>query len=255
MRFSTAMRQFLCSVCLLAALVVSASAVEFSEVKINGKRATVCRVNVKKERVHLFLRDSKDLPLKSFEGLLRLLAPAGLKLAFGTNAGMYHADLSPVGLLVAGGREITPLNLSPGEGNFFLKPNGVFAITDQGARVIESSEYPRFSQVENILLATQSGPLLLRANRIHPQFKPGSTFQLIRNGVGVPSPDIALFVQTEDVVNLHEMALLFRDVLRCPDALYLDGTVSSLHAPALGRSEKKIDLGPILGVVEPATSH
>jgi uncharacterized protein YigE (DUF2233 family) len=249
------MRQFLCSVLLLAVLALPAFAIEFSEVKINGKRATVCRVNVKKERVQLFLRDGNGQPLKSFESLLRLLAPTGLKLVFGTNAGMYHADFAPVGLFVDGGRELSPLNLSLGEGNFFLKPNGVFAITDRGARVIESSEYPKLSETEKVQLATQSGPLLLRANKIHPAFKPGSEFQLIRNGVGIPSPDIALFVQTDDVVNLHEMALLFRDVLRCPDALYFDGTVSSLHAPALRRSEKKIDLGPILGVLEPAASN
>ncbi len=246
------MSRLICLWMLLMAFATPAQAVEFSEVKINGKRATVCRVNVKKERVRLFLTDEKGQPLKSFEGLLRLLAPTGQKLIFGTNAGMYHADLSPVGLFVDGGRQYSPLNLAPGEGNFFLKPNGVFAITDKGARVVESSEYPKLAASEKVILATQSGPLLLRDNKIHPAFKPGSEFQLVRNGVGVPSPDIALFVQTEDVVNLHEMALLFRDVLHCPNALYFDGTVSSLHSPELGRSEKKIDLGPILGVLEPA---
>src|SRR5262245_21072448 len=91
--FLASMRRFLCFVLLIAALASSVSAVEFSEVKINGKRATVCRVNVKKERVQLFLRDEKGQPLKSFEGLLRFLAPTGLKLVFGTNAGMYHPDL------------------------------------------------------------------------------------------------------------------------------------------------------------------
>ncbi|MHA3771905.1 phosphodiester glycosidase family protein [Verrucomicrobiota bacterium sgz303538] len=247
------MRRLACIAFIVAALVAPAFAVEFSQAQINGKRATVCRVNLKKERMQLFLRDEKGQPLKSFEGVLRFLAPTGNKLVFATNAGMYHPDLSPVGLFVEAGREISPLNLAPGEGNFFLKPNGVFVVTESGARVIESSEYPKLP--EKAVLATQSGPLLVRANKIHAAFKPGSEFQLIRNGVGIPSPDVALFVQTDDVVNLHEMALLFRDVLHCPDALYFDGTVSSLHAPALGRSEKRIDLGPILGVVESNKPH
>jgi uncharacterized protein YigE (DUF2233 family) len=44
---------------------------------------------------------------------------------------------------------------------------------------------------------------------------------------------------------------LFRDVLRCPDALFLDGTISSLHSTKLNRSDFRMDLGPMLGVTEP----
>lgn len=239
---------------LLCALLVSLSgatapAVEFSTAEIEGKRATVCKVDVKRERLHLYLNDEAGRPLKSFENLLKMLEPTGQRLVFATNAGMYHADYSPVGLFAEGGKQLAPLNLDNGEGNFFLKPNGVFLVTDKGARVLESSEVLKL-QGERIQLATQSGPLLVRNGQIHSAFKPTSTFRLVRNGVGIPEPGVAIFVQTDDVVNLHEFARLFRDVLKCPDALFLDGTVSSLHAPELGRSEKKIDLGPLLGVLE-----
>ncbi|MEQ1852330.1 MAG: hypothetical protein ABMA01_12140 [Chthoniobacteraceae bacterium] len=44
---------------------------------------------------------------------------------------------------------------------------------------------------------------------------------------------------------------MFRDVLRCPDALFLDGTISSLHSTKLNRSDFRMDLGPMLGVTEP----
>jgi uncharacterized protein YigE (DUF2233 family) len=51
-------------------------------------------------------------------------------------------------------------------------------------------------------------------------------------------------------VNLYEFATLFRDALHCPDALFLDGTVSSLYAPSLSRNDRKIDLGPMIAVVQ-----
>lgn len=233
---------------LIALLLVCfhARAVELSTARIDGKEAIVCYVDTRKEKLELFLRDDAGQPLKSFEGVERWLAMSGRTLVWGMNAGMYHGDLSPVGLFAQNGKQIAPLNLDRGEGNFFLKPNGVFLLSASGPRVVESSEC--LSLPEPPTLATQSGPLLVRAGRIHPVFKPDSEFRLVRNGVGTPAPGIALFVITKDQVNLHQFARLFRDVLRCPDALYFDGTVSSLHAPELGRSDKLIDLGPIIGI-------
>ena len=33
------------------------------------------------------------------------------------------------------------------------------------------------------------------------------------------------------------------------EAVYLDGVISSLYATALKRNDRKVDLGPIIGVV------
>jgi len=230
------------------ALLPKAPAVEFTEEKIAGKRAVVCRVNVRTERLQLFLRDENGAPWKRFERLSASLQTSGRKLTFAMNAGMYHGDFSPVGLCVVDGKELAPLNTADAEGNFFLKPNGVFVITESGARVVETSEYPGLR--ERVLLATQSGPLLLRGGKIHPVFNAASTSRLHRNGVGIPSPDQAIFVITDDPVNFHEFATFFRDTLQCPDALFFDGTVSSLHAAQLNRSDFKMDLGPIIGLTE-----
>ena len=233
---------------LLFALLLSAPAVEFSTGEIAGKRVTVCRVDVKKEQLQLFHRDENEQPFKRFAPLVDWLAKRGQTLTFAMNAGMYHRDYSAVGVYVADGKELAPLNTANGEGNFFLKPNGVFLLTAAGARVVETSEYPLLR--EKVLLATQSGPLLVHGGKIHPAFREGSVNQLFRNGVGVPSPGVALFAITEEPVNLHEFATMFRDVLKCPNALFFDGTVSSLHAPKLKRSDFRIDLGPFIGVTE-----
>jgi uncharacterized protein YigE (DUF2233 family) len=232
----------------LLSTVCNALAVDFSVVKIAGKPVTICRVNVQKEHLQLFLNDEKGAPFNRFSALAPWLKARGQKLVFAMNAGMYHRDFQPVGLFVSDGKQLAPLNLANGAGNFFLKPNGVFLITDSGAQVIDSTEYPLLR--ERVVLATQSGPLLVQHGKIHPAFKPDSKSRLYRNGVGVPSPGVAIFAISEAPLNLDEFALLFRDVLHCPDALFLDGTVSSLYAPALKRNDFHIDLGPIIGITE-----
>jgi len=55
---------------------------------------------------------------------------------------------------------------------------------------------------------------------------------------------------TNGAVNFWRFATFFRDTLVCPDALYLDGTISSLHAPSIGRSDRLFPMGPIIAVVE-----
>lgn len=213
-------------------------------------RYTVVEVDPRTERLELFLRDEAGAVFQRFDRLEAWLAARGRQLVFAVNAGMYHADFSPVGLFVQDGRELAPLNLDAGAGNFFLKPNGVFLVSERGVRVVESSEYPALAKREQVRLATQSGPLLLRHGAVHPRFIPDSDSRKIRNGVGIADGK-AVFVISEEPVSFHEFALYFRDVLHCRDALYLDGTVSALHSRALGRSDFRRELGPILGVALP----
>lgn len=209
---------------------------------------TVVTVDTSKEQLQLFLNDEAGKPFHSFARLNAWLARKGQQLAFATNAGMYHADFTPVGLLVIDGQETAPLNLGDAFGNFFLKPNGVFLVGPSGPRVVESSEYPAHSA--GVRLATQSGPLLLRNGMIHPAFKPASNSRHIRNGVGVIGSR-ALFVISDVPVTFHEMALYMRDTLGCRDALYFDGSISSLYEPGQQRHDRGGLLGPIIGVTRP----
>jgi uncharacterized protein YigE (DUF2233 family) len=227
------------------ALAVGCNAVKFVD-----KKFTVCRVDVHKEHVQLFLHDENGQPFNYFDRLADWLRVRGQKLVFAMNAGMYHSDFSAVGLFVAGGRQFTPLNTNNGDGNFFLKPNGVFAITKQGARVLAASEYLGYQSQGYVLLATQSGPLLVHNGKLHPVFKANSTSRLLRNGVGVSSFSTALFVMGETPVNFYEFATFFRDQLHCQNALFLDGSVSSLYMPALQRDDSQAELGPIIAVTE-----
>lgn len=209
-------------------------------------RFTTVRVDLQTDRLELFLRDETGRPFKSFDHLAAWLNGKNQQLLFAMNAGMYKPDFSPVGLLVEDGREISPLNVAGGTGNFFLKPNGVFFVSASGPRIVETIEYPAVAH--GVRLATQSGPLLLRNGVINAAFDAGSNSRLIRNGVGI-SKDSILFVISEQPINFYEFAVFFRDELKCQDALYLDGVVSSLYSVNPQRNDSRADLGPIIGVV------
>jgi len=223
-------------------------AVEFSEARIANKRTTICRVNLQKTKLELYSRDDSGQPIKRFDRLAEMVKAKGKTLTFAMNAGMYHPDFSPVGLFVSDGRELRPVNTTNGNGNFFLKPNGIFVVTDTGARVVETSEYSSIK--EHVTLATQSGPLLVHNDRIHPALNANSQSRFVRNGVGVAATNEVVFVITEEPVNFHELATFFRDTLHCPNALYLDGTVSSLYSTQLKRNDVRADLGTFIVVAE-----
>jgi uncharacterized protein YigE (DUF2233 family) len=82
---------------------------------------TVVHVDTRREHLQLFLRDETGAPFHRFEKLDGWLTSQGKQLTFAMNAGMFKPDYSPVGLFVAHAREVAPLNLSPGRGNFFMR--------------------------------------------------------------------------------------------------------------------------------------
>jgi len=223
-----------------------AHAVDCSTIQFRGLQSSICHVNIGSDHLKLFLNDPAGKPFTSFRRLAESLAAHDEHLAFAMNAGMYREDYSPVGLLVVEGRQIHRLNLASGFGNFYLKPNGVFLLSASGVRIVESSEYRLLP--DPAIFATQSGPLLLYGGQINPGLNPQGTSRLIRNGVGVVSSNEVVFAISEDPISFYEFALLFRDRLKCPDALYLDGNVSSLYAQSLGRDDERVSLGPIFGV-------
>ncbi len=236
---------------LFLVLIVSgtgpAFCVDFESVTSGGKKYTVCHVNLQHEKLRLFLKDSEGNPLKSFDAVQTMLASQNQKLLFAMNAGMYETDFSPLGLYIADGRTARSLNMRTSTwGNFYLKPNGVFYINEAGAHITGTSLYVTTGHAT---LATQSGPMLVIDGRIHPAFNPDSQSRLFRNGVGIVTPQEVVFVISEEPVNFYEFALLFRDTLHCKNALFLDGTISSLYSAELKRDDRKMDLGPIIGVV------
>ncbi|GIT90953.1 hypothetical protein JANAI62_14070 [Jannaschia pagri] len=207
---------------------------------------TVCMADLASQRVSVRLSDDQGAVLGSFVALERdVQAP----IAFAMNGGMYHPDRAPVGLYVEDGATVSPLVTKAGPGNFGMLPNGVFCVAPSRARVIESRAFATDPPV--CTHATQSGPMLVIAGALHPRFIADSPYLNIRNGVGAtPDGQTVFFVISDEPVSFHEMATLFRDNLGVRDALYLDGRVSRLYAPALGRNDGGRRMGPILLVTE-----
>jgi uncharacterized protein YigE (DUF2233 family) len=127
----------------------------------------------------------------------------------------------------------------------------VFCIAEGRAdrfRVIESRRFA--ADPPDCRFATQSGPMLVIDGALHPRFLPDSPSRYVRNGVGVSADGTrALFAISQSPVNFTEFARLFRDGLGLPQALYLDGSISRLYAPDLGRRDLGLPMGPIVGTV------
>ncbi|HVH37437.1 MAG TPA: phosphodiester glycosidase family protein, partial [Sphingomicrobium sp.] len=85
---------------------------------------------------------------------------------------------------------------------------------------------------------------------LHPQFEHDGQSRYIRNGVGVRDGK-ALFVISQDPVSFGKLARFFRDDLKTPDALYFDGSVSSLWDPNGNRQDSHSPIGPMIVVLRP----
>ncbi|VVT18798.1 Phosphodiester glycosidase [Roseovarius sp. EC-HK134] len=237
---------------LLLVAVFSSGAGQAAECRaerFEGESYTVCAVDMVRDDLRLFLNSVETgTPLGSFGAIEGKLKAEGKTLVFAMNAGMYHADRSPVGLYVEAGQEMRGLVTRDGPGNFGLLPNGVFCIREGRADVIETLRFAR--ERPRCRDASQSGPMLVIDGALHPRFLVESDSRYIRNGVGTSEDGRrAWFVISDRAVNFHTFGRFFRDHLRVRQALYFDGKISRLFAPGLGRSDIGFPLGPMVGAV------
>lgn len=190
-------------------------------------------IDLVRHDLELLWKDENDQPFLTLDRARAYVESRGDSVVALTNAGIYEPGFVPTGLFVQHGVERQPLNLRDGEGNFYLKPNGVFYLTADGAGIVESSGFAR--DTEELILALQSGPLLLLHGDVHPAFGENSSNCRLRSGIGV-RPDGAIIVAiSRGAISFHDFSRHFLEELGCADALYLDGTISSLYAPAAGR--------------------
>jgi len=219
------------------------------ETTFEGARAILCVIDPSLLDIRLVYRGPDGEVLGSVSNAVTALAAAGRAPVLAMNAGMYHADMTPVGLYVEDGSEISPLNADDGFGNFFLKPNGVFFVRKDGTAGVMETEAYRAAGITPEF-ATQSGPMLLIDGDIHPRFLPDGTSRYIRNGVGVRADGSIVLAITRDKVSLGSFARLFRDEARCENALFFDGAVSSLAWGVQMEIDAGEPAGPIVAVFD-----
>jgi uncharacterized protein YigE (DUF2233 family) len=207
-----------------------------------GARFTVCPFHA--GRAELRLTQS---PTRSFAGLKPALGVRADKVLFAMNAGMFDEAGAPVGLSVEDGIPRHALNTGDGDGNFYLKPNGVLWQGADGALHVETTQTyylrnpaPRW--------ATQSGPMLVVDGKLGPGIASDGQSRNIRNAVGLRDPGTAIFAISEEPVSFGKLARFLREAMGCPNALYLDGAVSGLWLPSQRRMDHRAPLGPMVVV-------
>src|SRR6476659_1734838 len=205
---------------------------------------TVCEIDLRQQTIRLYWKRPDGTPYAYLSALPRALEGEAGRLLFATNAGMFDPALKPVGLYVEQGRELVHANTKSGRGNFHMKPNGIFYISADRAAVAETQAF--LKQRPQAVLATQSGPMLVIDGRLHPRFDQRGTSLKTRNGVGVRADGKVIFVISQEAVSFDAFARVFRDGLKCPNALFLDGgSASSLYAPTLSHTSNIVPLGPM----------
>ncbi|RZG68034.1 hypothetical protein EXE25_06205 [Acinetobacter bouvetii] len=198
----------------------------------------------------LYLYSPQNAPYLTFSRLDAALRKGCRSMQFAMNAGMYHADFSPVGLYVENGQQLRGLNKAKhGFGNFFIQPNGVLAWNDQKALIQTTDAFQR--NHFKARYATQSGPMLVINGRINANFLQDASSYKIRNGVGIKDQKL-YFVISREPVTFYQFASYFKDSLKTDNALYLDGSISSIYSSSLNLHDASPDLGPMLAYSEPS---
>ncbi|MEO5777724.1 MAG: phosphodiester glycosidase family protein [Flavobacterium sp.] len=204
-------------------------------------------VNPKKQSLALYWKDNKQMNFASFQNLKTDLNKNRKELLFAMNGGMYKKDKSPQGLFIQEKNIKSQIDTGSGDGNFYLKPNGIFYLTTTNKAVVCKTE--DFVANDIIKYATQSGPMLVINGETHSAFTKGSARLNIRNGVGILPDGQVLFAMSKKEINFYDFAEFFKSK-GCKNALYLDGFVSRAYCPSQNWIQTDGDFGVIIAVTK-----
>jgi uncharacterized protein YigE (DUF2233 family) len=225
-----------------AALSSACVSDEFEDVPL-----THCVADPARHEIAVVLGPKGRPPYRGLSALADARGSASRNVAFAMNGGMYDPEGQPIGYHVERGKRLHRLSRSKGPGNFHMLPNGVFFGTENKWQVRTADDFAD-SVSERPEFATQSGPMLVIAGKLHPQITRDGESRHVRNAVGVDAKGRAHFVISEAPLSFGKLARYFRDELKVRNALYLDGNVSALWDPVMGRIDSSPPLGPLIVV-------
>lgn len=210
-----------------------------TEITYQSHRYVILRADPAHHQISLAWKRPDGTPYKSLAAF-RAQHPTA---TFATNGGIFDKSLTPLGLYIESHTQLLPLNTADGQGNFYLKPNGVLIISPSGTpSILPTTSYTPTNEP----FALQSGPLLVIANTINPAFDPTSTNRRIRSAIGIDVSNTAIFILSKSPITFHELATLFRDHLHCPNALYLDGDLSTFSPDPTSPTTPTPDIASII---------
>ena len=183
----------------------------------------VYKVDLKKENVKFFWLNSDGLPFEKIDNLLKLKPN---KFQFIMNGGIYDDDLTPEGLYIENGKELSPINKEDGVGNFYEKPNGIFYFYKNKPYIVTTE---KFKPNNKITYAIQSGPMLITNGVLNPSFTDKSNSRYTRNGVCLTKNNNLIFIVSNEAVTLYEFSIYAKAVHSCHNLLYMDGNLSRAY--------------------------
>ena len=213
-----------------------------------GAGLTHCTAVPGRHTIHMVLGPNGGAPYRSLSQLAVSRPQKSHEVAFAMNGGMFDEAGQPIGYYVEDGKRLHTLNRNKGYGNFHMLPNGVFYGDANGRWAVRTSEDFTEHVSRRPDFGTQSGPMLVIAGKLHPMIDRNGQSLKLRNGVGVDRRGRAHFVISDEPISFGKLARYFRDDLKCPNALFLDGSVSSLWDPHKGRVDGGPPLGPLIVV-------
>jgi uncharacterized protein YigE (DUF2233 family) len=161
---------------------------------------------------------------------------------FMTTASIVDSYCQPIGFYVRNYEEIKPINTDEGTGNFYLKPNGAFLVTDKDVIVCESSQINNYS---NVRIGIQSGPMLVVDQKINEKFNVGSTSKHIRSGVGMFTNEngskFIVFSISNQPITFYELAEYFLIEYGCTEALCIESARSVMTLPFINNNTANSD--------------
>ena len=233
---------------LISLLLIAALQFAFiSQSNIVNDKIVAMKVDPKLKHIKLYWKDDKGTILGSLQNLISYTNSKHERLLFAMNGGMYKEDQSPLGLFIQDKKMLSHLNTAAGKGNFYMNPNGVFYLTnDNSARICKTQD---FNNTNDVVYATQSGPMLVIDGAINPLFTDDSQNLNIRNGVGILPDNTVVFAMSKQKINFYDFANYFKN-LGCKNALYLDGFVSRTYFPDGDWKQTDGDFGVMIGVTD-----
>lgn len=223
--------------------------------QFNGQWYDGVIVNTDKSHIKMHWLHKNNGVLQPYKSLLNAkndLETKGYKILMLTNGGMYLENNTPQGLFIQEGKIIVPIDLDSNKyGNFYMKPNGIFYVDNTGKCSVTSTNAYNLTSHNNVDFATQSGPMLVINGKIHNRFNHQSKNLYLRSGVGILSENKVVFIISQsNQINFHDFAVVFKDVIGCKNALYLDGAISKMYLKNLRNNDLGGNFGAIISITE-----
>lgn len=217
------------------------------DVVFEGVSLTHCIADPNRHNIAMTLASEGGEPYRNLATYAGSRGATAAPIAFAMNGGMYDDAGKPIGYYVENGVRKQELSRSDGSGNFHLKPNGVFFGSNGSWQVMSTERF--YAEVsDRPQFGTQSGPMLVIDGAVHPEITQDGPSKKFRNAVGVGQDGRAHFVIANAPLSFGILARYYRDELKTPNALFLDGTVSALWSPPTDRLDTGYPIGPIIAV-------